>query len=92
MPLSQLLESDQVFQSPDQLADAYAEGWGLTFFLIRSDRAAFDRLLSHLQNRKPLQPVGTTTRLAEFETATGRSLEDFERYFLRYMSRIRTRP
>ncbi|MCP4172815.1 MAG: DUF1570 domain-containing protein [Fuerstiella sp.] len=92
LPLSQLLESDQVFQSPDQLADAYAEGWGLTFFLIRSDRAAFDRLLSHLQNRKPLQPVGTTTRLAEFETATGRSLEDFERYFLRYMSRIRTRP
>ncbi|HIE96626.1 MAG TPA: DUF1570 domain-containing protein [Fuerstia sp.] len=92
LPLSDLLESDQAFQTPDNLADAYAEGWAITYFLIRSDRAAFDRLLSHLQNRKPLQPVDATTRLAEFEAATGRPLEDFERYFLRYMSRVRSRP
>lgn len=92
LPLTDLLESDQAFQSPDHLADAYAEGWAVAFFLIRSDRAAFDRLLLQLQSRKPLQPVGAAARLAEFETATGRSLDDFERYFLRYMSRVRPRP
>lgn len=92
LPLVDLLQSDQAFQSTDYLADAYAEGWAITFFLIRSDRAAFDRLLLHLQNRKPLQPIGAAARLAEFETATGRSLEDFGRYFLRYMSRVRSRP
>ncbi len=92
LPLADLLESDQAFQSPDHLGDAYAEGWAITFFLVRSDRAAFDRLLLHQQNRKPLQPVGAAARLEEFETATGRSLKDFERYFLRYMSRVRSRP
>lgn len=92
LPLSELLESDQAFQSADKLADAYAEGWAVTYFLIRSDKAAFNRLVSHLQHRKPLQAVDATTRLAEFEAATGKPLEDFERYFLRYMSRVRARP
>ena len=92
LPLSELLESDQAFRSADKLADAYAQGWAITYFLIRSDRDAFDRLLLHLQNRKPLQAVDATTRLAEFETATGRPLVDFERNLLRYMSRVRARP
>ncbi len=91
LPLSQLISSDAAFRSADQLADAYAESWALTYYLVRSDRQAFDRYLSALQNRKPLETVDATTRLREFEAATGTSLADIEERLVKYMSRVRVR-
>jgi len=91
LSLSQLISSDASFQSADQLADAYAESWALTYYLVRSDRQAFDKYLSALQNRKPLEAVDATTRLREFEAATGASLAEIEERLVKYMSRVRVR-
>ena len=89
LPLAQLLSSDQAFQNGETLADAYAEGWALTYFLIRSDRPAFTRLMKGIGMRKPLITVTPQERLKQVTDATGTSIEELEQAVIRYVSRLR---
>lgn len=89
LPLTELLASDAAFLSGNQLAEAYAEGWALVFFLIRTDRRAFDRYLKLLEERRPLVTTGAQVRIRELEAATGQSVGMLEEALIRYMRRIR---
>ncbi len=91
IPLRELVSTDAAFQSADSLAAAYAESWALAYFLIRTDRAAFDRYLANLPNRRPLQNVSADDRVAEVEAAVGVTLAEVEAKLLKYMSRVRVR-
>ncbi|MEQ9409640.1 MAG: DUF1570 domain-containing protein [Fuerstiella sp.] len=90
LPLSELLTSDKAFQTAGQNADAYAESWALVHFLVRTDRAAFDRYLVKLQKRTPLRAVPGSTRLKELQQATGMTANELEASLLRYMARLRS--
>ena len=91
LPLPELLSSDAAFSSAEQLADAYAEGWALTLFLIRNRRAAFDQLMLRQQQRRPWRTVSGADRLAEIAEVTGRSVAEIETDLLRFMSTVRDR-
>lgn len=91
LPLSQLLASDEPFESQENLAAAYAESWALTYFLIRTRRKAFDRLMNQISSNKPLRPVGAEGRLKQVTDATGMTATELETAVIRYVSRLRTR-
>jgi len=89
LSLSDLVTSDSAFSSPDNLADAYAEGWALTYFLLKEEPAAFRELMRRQQLRKPLVTVPPTDRLKELEQVTGKPIAELEEALVRYMSRLR---
>ena len=88
LPLTELLSSDTAFSSSERAADAYAEGWALTMFLIRSERDAFDQLMLRQQQRVPLKTVTGDERLAEITEVTSKTPEQLEAAVIRFMSRI----
>lgn len=90
LPFSTLLSSDTAFSSAEQAADAYAESWALTMYLIRSQRDAFDQLMLRQQQRVPLTAMGGEQRLAEITEVTASTLAELEADVIRYMSRIRS--
>lgn len=91
LPLANLLSSDAAFNSAEQAADAYAESWALTMYLIRSERRAFDQLMRKQQQRVPLTVMSPDQRLAEIAEVTGLTPTELEAKVLRYMSNVRAR-
>ncbi|MEZ6132359.1 MAG: DUF1570 domain-containing protein [Planctomycetaceae bacterium] len=89
LSLSDLLTSDNAFAASESLADAYAEGWALTYFLITEKPEAFHQLMLKQQARKPLVTMPPTDRLNEVEQVTGTPAEELEQDLIRYMSRLR---
>jgi len=80
--LATLISSDERFRDPTRSADAYAEAWALTYFLIRMHS---DQYVAYLK----LLWDDPDTRLAEFKQAFGNDLQKLDEEFLRYMSRVR---
>ncbi len=91
LPFSALLSSDSAFSSAEQAADAYAESWALTMYLIRSNRDGFDQLMLRQQQRIPLTAMSGDQRLAEIAEVTGSVPAELEAEVIRFMSRIRER-
>ena len=88
--LTRLLQDDALFRDPEQAADAYAQSWALTWFLIRTRRADYVTYLQRLSDKPRLVWNPREERLAEFESVFG-DLPELEAEFQRYMSRIRNR-
>lgn len=91
LPLANLLAVDAAFQSPEQLADAYAESWAVTSYLIRNQRNAFDQLVLHQQRRKPMKVVSANERLAEMREVTQLDPTELEAAVIHFISRLRVR-
>ena len=84
-----LIQSNDRFQDPQLAADAYAEAWALSYFLIKTRRKAYADYLGRISTKPPLIWDKPQQRLAEFQAAFGEDLAKLDREFLRYLSRLR---
>ena len=87
--LSRIIVDDEVFRDPETALDAYAEAWGLTFFLLKTRREEAADYLSRLAARGPLSEDSSEQRLADFAAAFGAPVETLEAELLRFLSRQR---
>ncbi|WP_372722121.1 DUF1570 domain-containing protein [Novipirellula sp.] len=87
--LATLIADDSRFRSPATAADAYGEGWALTYFLLKTQREEFVKYLRQLSQVKPLVELSKRERIAMFETAFDTTLEKLDKQFLTYMRRVR---
>lgn len=89
LPLTELLASDSAFTRPETLAAAYAEGWALTLFLLKTNPTGFARLMQQQQLRKPLSVVPADIRQREIQQASGQTIANLEAALIQYMSKVR---
>jgi hypothetical protein len=83
-----VISSDERLTTAETAAEAYAEAWALSYFLIKKRRAQYADYLHKLSQKKPLLWNKPEERLAEFKAAFG-DIEKLDQEFLRYFSRIR---
>lgn len=69
--LESLIRNDRRFRDPKESLDAYAEAWGLTWFLVRQRSKEFVEYLKVMAAKPPLIEDDAGQRLAEFEAAFG---------------------
>ncbi|WP_460166244.1 DUF1570 domain-containing protein [Thermostilla marina] len=86
--LRTLIADDARFRDVDQAADAYAETWALTYFLLHRKPKEYVAYLRRLQEKKPLIWDDADTRIADFEACFG-DLQQLDKEFLRYFSQLR---
>lgn len=87
--LATLLADDQRFRNASTASNAYAEGWALTYFLIRTRREQYVKYLRELSNSRLLAERTRPERIAMFENVMGESLEEIDKAFVTYMRRVR---
>jgi len=87
--LVKLLSSDKPFQGDREAADAYAEAWALTYFLLRQRPKEYVAYLQVLSAKKPMVEDDAATRLGEFRQAFGDDLEKLGRDVVRFMMKVR---
>lgn len=87
--ISELLQTDKSFLSASTVALAYAEGWALTTYLFREEKAGMKKFLANLSQRKPLKPLTPEQRIQEFEVAFGKSPDEIERDLVPFIRRLR---
>ncbi len=79
-----LIGNDQRLTTAETAADAYAEAWALTYFLIKNRRAQYAEYLHNLSQKKPLIWNTPQERLAEFKAVFGDDLNRLDHEFLLY--------
>ncbi len=67
-----------------QAADAYAESWALTYYLIHKHPKQYVAYLKVLSRKQPLEYDEKATRVAEFEKQFG-PLDKLDADFLNYL-------
>ncbi|TWU25145.1 hypothetical protein Pla52o_14430 [Novipirellula galeiformis] len=87
--LATLIADDSRFRSPATAADAYGEGWALTYFLLKTQREDFVEYLKRLSEVKPLVELSKRERIEMFEDAFDTKLETLDKQFVAYMKRVR---
>jgi hypothetical protein len=87
--LTTLLSDDARFRSAATGTNAYAEGWALTYFLIKTRRAEYVTYLKTLSEGRPLAERTQRERIDMFETAFATTLVDLDKAFVAYMRRVR---
>ncbi len=87
--LSTLLADDMRFRNASTATDAYAEGWALTYFLIKTKRDEYVEYLKQLSTGRPLAEKTPRERIESFELAFGDTLANLDKQFLTYMQRVR---
>jgi hypothetical protein len=87
--LRQLISQDDRMRSPDTAVDAYAESWALCYFLLRVHGGKFTEYLRVQSQRPVLSTMTPEERIAAFELAFGKSVEEIDADFLRYVTRLR---
>ncbi len=86
--IATLLSDDLRFRGPSTAADAYAEAWALTYFLMRTQKREFIKFLKVLSRGKPLVERDRRERLELFETAFETDLPTLDRKFQAYMNTV----
>lgn len=85
---TEMLTSDQVFQTPEQLLDRYAEAWAFNYFLLNKHSAKYVDYLKFLSEKEPLIEDSPETRLAEFQRFFPMGLDKLEMEFLAFMRTV----
>ncbi|QDU28089.1 hypothetical protein ETAA8_31820 [Anatilimnocola aggregata] len=83
--LGQLLSDDKRFRDPATMADAYAEGWALNYFLIRTQGEQYTKYLKTLADQTPLVMQEPAVRQEQFLKFFGGNVDELESDFLKYM-------
>jgi uncharacterized protein DUF1570 len=83
--LLRLLSDDKPFRDPKTAADAYAEAWALSYFLLRKHEQDYVEYAKELAQLSPLVEEGTEFRLKMFRKHFGEDLAKVNAEFLRYM-------
>jgi len=86
--LQTLLGSDARFLDAEQMADAYAEAWTLTHFLIRTRKQEYVKYLTKVAEKSRLVWDTPEERLAEFQAVFGDDLQKLDRDLLRYLQKL----
>jgi hypothetical protein len=86
--LVSLLRDDERFRDTKGGADAYAETWALTYFLIRRHPDRYVQYLKLLSEKKPLLWDDPETRLDEFREVFG-DIERLDAEFVRSTAKLR---
>lgn len=84
--LRTLLESNARFADAETAADAYAEGWALTYFLLKTHRQQYVAYVRTLSRKPPLVWDEPPDRLKEFTSAFG-DLNPLDQDFRKYLQR-----
>ncbi len=87
--LSTLISDDSRFRSSATAADAYGEGWALTYFLIKTKKDQYVSYLRTLSEGKQLAVSSKRDRIEVFEKAFGETIETIDKQFVSYMRRVR---
>jgi len=86
--LMTLLQSDTRFTDAETAADAYAESWALTYYLIKTRGKDYVTYLQRLAAKSRLVWNTPDERLDEFRDVFGQDLSALDAEFLRYMQRF----
>jgi Protein of unknown function (DUF1570) len=86
--LEELLSNDKRFRDSATSADAYAEAWGLNYYLLQTKSEAYVKYLAALAEQKPLVDVAPEERIKQFKQFFGEDLLTIENDFLRYMKGV----
>jgi len=78
MPPESLIQNDQVFLDAKSIPSAYASSWALVNYLVRRDRAAFDRIAVSYQQRGRLQVHGPQQELETFRESVQSGVREIE--------------
>lgn len=89
--LASLLSSDKRLIEAKTSADAYAEAWALTYFLVKTRKKAYRQYLAVIAKKPRLIWDSPEQRLQVFKKAFGSDLEKLDRAFVRYFRRGTTR-
>jgi hypothetical protein len=87
--LGRLLSDDNRYRNTATAADAYGEGWALTYFLMKARRKQYVQYLRQLSEGKPLAVQSPRSRIEMFESALGADLDTIDRQFVKFMRRVR---
>lgn len=86
--LKTLITDDKRFRDANLAIDAYAEGWALTYFLMRQHSKEYQLFLTRNAAKDPLERLTADQRLAEFKACFGNDLHALDDEFMRYMARV----
>lgn len=89
--LATLLADDMRFRNTSTSANAYAEAWALTYFLMKTRRKEYVEYLQQLSEGRPLAECTARQRVQDFETVFGTTLAELDTEFVRYMQSVRVR-
>lgn len=87
--LPTLIRTDERFLSAETAANAYAEAWGLTYFLIKRKRDEYAAYLRHIAGKTMLEFLDGDQRQAEFEQFFGDDWEALDKELLSALRRAR---
>ena len=87
--LATLLADDMRFRNASEASSAYAEGWALTYFLIKTRKKMYVQYLRLLSEGKYLAEKTKRQRIEEFEECFDMTLEETNRAFLKYIRTVR---
>jgi len=87
--IERLLDGDERFRNGETILEAYAESWGLVYYLAKVRKEDFAAYLRDLQQLEPLGQESPEERIALFRRHFGDDLEGLDREFRRYMERQR---
>jgi hypothetical protein len=83
--LFELLDDSNRFREASTSADAYADAWAFTYFLLRTRNEPYLQYLRNLAQLRPLVDQDPQQRKAAFEAAFGTNVDSLNEEFLRYM-------
>lgn len=87
--LEPLLRDDQAFREPDAATDAYARGWALTAYLIKTKKKEFVGYLRTLAEKSPCEADSEQRRIEEFAAAFGEPDATLEQAVAAFVARMR---
>lgn len=74
--MRRLVGGDEMFNTPAEVADAYAIAWLMMYFLSERKPSQFAALLNHTAARPAFEDYSPDDRIADFSRIVGRSIED----------------
>ncbi|MFP6769492.1 MAG: DUF1570 domain-containing protein [Planctomycetaceae bacterium] len=89
--LKSLVTVDRRFRNAPSEADAYAEAWALSYYLMRARRKQYLVYLKTIAAKPLLRWDTPEVRQADFEAAFGSDWQKLDRQFLKYMARVKPR-
>jgi hypothetical protein len=87
--LSQLLLEDARLRQGDTLTNAYAEAWGLTYYLIKSKPKQFATYIKSVREKQPGNQSGPKERMELFQRCFGEDIGKLDKDLVRFLQKVR---
>ena len=87
--LETLLMDDGKLRSGETMTSAYAEAWGLTFYLLKSKPKQFASYVKSIREIPPGKTSSPKERIELFQHSFGDDLSKFDKDFVRFMQKVR---